>query len=74
MSRADENGRVGEALRLRAHTSLTNREIAARLGVHPSTVGRWLRPRPPGTLPAGRALLGLPGGTEHETSEERRPQ
>jgi transposase len=23
---------------------MTNREIAARLGVHPSTVGRWLKP------------------------------
>jgi hypothetical protein len=73
-SRADESGRVGEALRLRAHTSLTNREIAARLGVHPSTVGRWLKPDPPGALTAGRVPLGLPGGTEHESSEERRPQ
>jgi hypothetical protein len=73
-NRTDANGRVGEALRLRADTSLTNREIAARLGVHPSTVGRWLKPRPPGTLIAGRAPLGLPGGTEHEVSEERRPQ
>jgi hypothetical protein len=72
--RGDENGRVGEALRLRADTSLTNREIAARLGVHPSTVGRWLRSRPPGALSAGRTPLGLPGGIEHETSEQRRPQ
>jgi len=72
--RADESGWAGEALRLRADTSLTNREIAARLGVHPSTVGRWLKPDPPGALAAGRAPLGLPSGTEHETSEERRPQ
>ncbi len=41
-----EQGRVGEALRLREGTSMTNREIAARLGVHPSTVGRWLNARP----------------------------
>ena len=41
--RVDEGGSVGEALRLRAQTSMTNREIAARVGVHPSTVGRWLR-------------------------------
>ncbi|GAB3924452.1 hypothetical protein GCM10011575_03530 [Microlunatus endophyticus] len=73
-SRVDESGRIGEALRLRADTSMSNREIAARLGVHPSTVGRWLKPHPPGALTAGRAPLGLPGGTEHETSEQRRPQ
>ena len=78
-SPADDNRRVGEALRLRADTSLSNREIAARLGVHPSTVGRWLKPHPPGALSAGRTPLGLPGGTgheasEHEASEERRPQ
>lgn len=42
-NRVDENGSVGEAWRLRAQTALTNREIAARLGVHPSTVGRWLK-------------------------------
>lgn len=70
----DGNGPIGEALRLRAHTSLTNREIAARLGVHPSTVGRWLKSRDAPTLPAARAPLELPGGTQDETSEERRPQ
>jgi hypothetical protein len=70
-NRGDGNGAVGEALRLRAHTSLTNREIAARLGVHPSTVGRWLKfPHAP-SLPPARAPLGLPGGTEHEASEEK---
>lgn len=68
------NGPIGEALRLRAHTSLTNREIAARLGVHPSTVGRWLKSRDAPTLPAARAPLELPGGTQKETSQERRPQ
>ena len=71
---ADGNGPIGEALRLRAHTSLTNREIAARLGVHPSTVGRWLKSRDAATLPAARAPLELSGGTQNETSEERRPQ
>lgn len=71
---ADENGPIGEALRLRAHTSLTNREIAARLGVHPSTVGRWLKSRDAPTLTAARAPLELPGGSEHESSEERRQQ
>ncbi|MHB1808107.1 MAG: DUF2637 domain-containing protein [Solirubrobacteraceae bacterium] len=39
----DERASVREALALRAQGSLTNREIAARLGVHPSTVGRWLK-------------------------------
>jgi predicted DNA-binding protein (UPF0251 family) len=75
-NRAGESGQVGEALRLRAHTSLTNREIAARLGVHPSTVGRWLKSHPAGTLPAGRAPLELPGGggARHEMSEERSPE
>ncbi len=70
----DGNGPIGEALRLRAHTSLTNREIATRLGVHPSTVGRWLKSRGAPTLPAARAPLELPGSTQNETSEERRPQ
>ena len=37
---------AGEALRLREHGGLTNRQIAARLGVHPSTVGRWLKSQP----------------------------
>lgn len=68
------NGPIGEALRLRAHTSLTNRAIAARLGVHPSTVGRWLKSRDVPTLPAARAPLELPGRKQNETSEERRPQ
>ncbi len=69
---AGERGGVGEALRLRADTSLSNREIAARLGVHPSTMGRWLKPHPAGALGAGRTPLGLPGEAQHETSEERR--
>jgi hypothetical protein len=73
-SSAGERGGVGEALRLRAHTSLTNREIAARLGVHPSTVGRWLKSRPAGALTAPRAPLELPGGAQHEMSEERSPE
>ncbi len=72
--RVDGSGPVGEALRLRAHTSLTNREIAVRLGVHPSTVGRWLKSRDAPTLPPARAPLELPGGSEHESSEERRQQ
>lgn len=38
-------GAAREALRLR-ETGLTNRQIAARLGVHPSTVGRWFKPQP----------------------------
>ena len=42
-----EHGRAGEAVHLREGTSMTNREIAARLGVHPSTVGRWLKHKPP---------------------------
>ena len=73
--RVDESGQVGEALRLRAGTTLTNREIAARLGVHPSTVGRWLKsPDPPElpALPAARALA-VPGG-QSESSEERSPE
>lgn len=37
---------VREALRLREHAGLTNRQIAARLGVHPSTVGRWFKSQP----------------------------
>jgi hypothetical protein len=36
-----------DALRLRAETTSTNRAIAAQLGVHPSTVGRWLTAHPP---------------------------
>ena len=71
---AGGRGGVGEALRLRAHTSLTNREIAARLGVHPSTVGRWLKSHPAGALPAGRAPLELPGGAQHEMSKKRSPE
>jgi DNA-binding CsgD family transcriptional regulator len=56
-----EHGRAGEALRLREDTSLTNREIAARLGVHPSTVGRHrrLRDRRRGPSHSRRALLRL---------------
>lgn len=41
--RLDRGGMVGEALALRSQASMSNREIAARLGVHPSTVGRWLK-------------------------------
>jgi hypothetical protein len=66
-----EDGSVGEALRLRARTSLTNREIAARLGVHPSTVGRWLKSRPEthgaSALPAPAPPRALePPGAPHE--------
>ncbi len=74
---AGRRGGVGEALRLRADTSLSNREIAARLGVHPSTVGRWLKPHPAGAHPAaGRVPLELPGGdgARREISEERSPE
>ena len=70
----DADGRAGEAVRLRTQTQLTNREIAARLGVHPSTVGRWLKSPDASTLPPARARLELPGGSEHESSEERRQQ
>ena len=52
MNLLDQGGSVGEALRLRAQTSMTNREIAARLGVHPSTVGRWLKSHRAQALPA----------------------
>jgi hypothetical protein len=52
VNRVDQGGSIGEALRLRAQTSMTNREIAARLGVHPSTVGRWLKPHPAPALAA----------------------
>jgi DNA-binding transcriptional regulator YiaG len=68
-------GTAGEAVRLRAQTTLTNREIAARLGVHPSTVGRWLKaadaPELP-ALPTGRALA-VAGG-QPTTSAERSPE
>jgi hypothetical protein len=78
-TRVGENGSVGEALRLRARTSLTNREIAVRLGVHPSTVGRWLKSRPEthgaAALPAPAPPRALePPGAPHETSEERNPE
>lgn len=76
--RVDADGSVGEARRLRADTSLTNREIAVRLGVHPSTVGRWLKPHPSGVLSVAEAPRPLelpgPGETRHETSEERSPE
>ncbi|MAP64366.1 MAG: excisionase [Microbacterium sp.] len=36
-----------EAIRLKEVMGWTNRRIAAVLEVHPSTVGRWLPPRPP---------------------------
>ena len=55
-----EHGRVGEALQLRQDTAMTNREIAARLGVHPSTVGRWLNAHP--------VLVGR-SGTESQVPE-----
>ena len=42
---AGGEGRRGVAARLRAE-GLSNKQIAARMDVHPSTVGRWL-PRPP---------------------------
>jgi hypothetical protein len=50
----DAGEAVREALRLREHGGLTNRQIAARLGVHPSTVGRWLK-APPAHQPAPTA-------------------
>ena len=74
-NRADEDRSVGEAARLRAQTSLTNREIAARLGVHPSTVGRWLKSHPAAALPAPPPPRALEApGAQHETSEERSPE
>ncbi|WP_246104609.1 DUF2637 domain-containing protein [Rudaeicoccus suwonensis] len=71
--RGDEDGRVGEALRLRAGTSLTNREIAARLGVHPSTVGRWLKSRPARMLTAPPVAPALEAGAD-EADETRNVQ
>lgn len=70
------DGSAGEALRLRSETSLTNREIAARLGVHPSTVGRWLKAERAlaalGALPVPPALgaNARRDGTRQETCEE----
>ncbi len=46
VSRSDADASIGEARKLRAQTALSNRQIAARLGVHPSTVGRWLKSPP----------------------------
>lgn len=64
----DEAGAMAEARRLRASTSLTNREIAARVGVHPSTVGRWFKSHPPLALPAPTAAA-----EPSDTSEQRSP-
>ncbi|MGH3266416.1 MAG: helix-turn-helix domain-containing protein, partial [Trebonia sp.] len=73
--RVDEGGSVGEALRLRTQTTLTNREIAARLGVHPSTVGRWLKSASPPELPALPATRALAApGELSKSSEERSPE
>ncbi len=66
-NRADARGPAGEALRLRAQTSLSNREIARRLGVHPSTVGRWLKSEHAVTV------AGSTQAAAQETSKERSP-
>lgn len=71
----DEAGSMAEARRLRASTSLTNREIAARVGVHPSTVGRWFKSRPPLALPAPPPPAAAPEPDEqHDTSQQRSPE
>lgn len=63
MNRNGASGPVREALRLRAQTSMSNREIAARLGVHPSTVGRWLTSeRAPASPAAPAGSEGVDGG------------
>lgn len=72
---ADARRPVGEALRLRAQTSLSNREIARRLGVHPSTVGRWLQSERAvtvaGPTPAAPHAHGQRRAAEQEISKER---
>lgn len=70
---------VNEALRLRENAGLTNRQIAVRLGVHPSTVGRWFKT----SLPPGQPTSPLtseterrqpPAATRPEASNERSPR
>lgn len=67
---------VRKAFQLREQAGLTNRQIAARLGVHPSTVGRWFKTDPPPelspSLSAGVANTATPSdATLHEASNER---
>ena len=52
--------RAAQAARLRSE-GLSNRRIAAHLGVHPSTVGRWLVGTP------------MPGREPAQSSDDRRP-
>lgn len=78
-SRVAGSGSVDEALRLRERTSLTNREIAARLGVHPSTVGRWLKSDRAAALdnsssPRSLEPARVGGGELDQTLEERNPE
>ena len=69
--RVDERGSDSEARRLRSQTSLSNREIAARLGVHPSTVGRWLKSHPTPALPTAAAPAALETHEpEHDAQQE----
>lgn len=62
-SRSAANASIREALRLRAQTSLSNRQIAARLGVHPSTVGRWLKSRPNASIASASVAADRQGRT-----------
>jgi predicted DNA-binding protein (UPF0251 family) len=66
--RGDGQKAAGEAIRLRAQTSLSNREIAARLGVHPSTVGRWIKSER--QLSAGVPARGARQQTSEKGAEE----
>lgn len=64
------------AARLRQSDSLTNAQIASRLGVHPSTVSRWLRnPAGPPSVPGNPAQQGeaTPQPT-HSRSGPNQPQ
>lgn len=58
------NEAAREALRLRAETTWTNRQIAAQLGVHPSTVGRWFRSHTAPAPSAGPAALHAGSGSQ----------
>ncbi|WP_235945809.1 DUF2637 domain-containing protein [Metallococcus carri] len=63
---------VQEALRLRTDRGLTNRQIAAHLGVHPSTVGRWLKSTParqPSEVPSAEPPAGAEASGPPELSE-----